>query len=479
MRVSRPVATRSSLIALACALGFSSTVVMPSEAAATPGASGRPVAAQCLPHAAPAAPTVAAGARRSVPASHDLLAERATTLLTAPAVDTGLSPAPPATMSSGPSARAGLTPPADDAAPDEAAPDEDTGLPEADDVPPGLERGVLGVLGDATTGYTVVVDPSVVRLSDVRAQLVEGLDPASAAAVTVERSCRSVKSLAAAWLTLTAGDWHPKADTTSYSLEIDSATEKILVSVDPAGLDPSVLRALERVDPTVVEVQQGAVARTAGRLADPTTGGHRGGAGVGIAKNDYPTCSTGFTVIKKSDGKRASVTAAHCGDNGMPWWSGPYWYGKTAGMKDYPARDQARIEGSTYRSSIWTDGEDKVSNRRILNRQVVGARDPVIGSTVCASGKTSRSVCGITVERLDATICTAGDCTAGLIQGRKNGAVIVREGDSGAPVYQPRVGTARATIAGMVIASSNGGKTIYAERWSTISSHLGVRIATS
>lgn len=339
-------------------------------------------------------------------------------------------------------------------------------------LPYGLIQGVVGVLGSVDTGFKVVVDAAVFDEKRFRLLLETHLPPGSSGEVEVEHSCRSSIELALAWKRLGARDWHPEAKTTTFVTDLDPTFEQILVAMNPLTTRASVLRAALDVDRDVVRVEPSPSAR-ASRLNDSPTGGHWGGARIASAAE---ICSAGFSVVRRSNRTRASVTAGHCGPNGMRWRSGSHFYGIGAGRHSYPDYDQQLLVGSAYGPRIWTDGGDTEDVR-----VVKGANDAAVGQRICASGSFTRSVCGIRVDSLSARYCDADGCTTYVLRGSRSGSVVVRTGDSGGPVYS-KPGSNTAIIRGMIFAGtgcySSGCRTIFAERYESIAGHLGVRVLT-
>lgn len=337
-------------------------------------------------------------------------------------------------------------------------------------LPYGLSQGVVGVLGSPTTGYKVVVDDSVVDNKKYQAAVSKNVPAAGMKMVGVERSCRSARSIADAWNEIGARSWTDAAKTT-YTADLDPASEQIVVEYDKATTSPESAAALQSLDG--VRAVAGSAARLS-RMNDTPKGGHWGGARItSVSKN----CTAGFSVVRRSDGKRGSVTAGHCGGVGTAWRSGTNYYGGTTVRTNYPDYDQALITGSAYGSKIWTDG----AGDSVDTRTVKSAGDPAVGSVVCQSGSFSLSLCGITVRSLSAKYCDTDGCTTYVIRATRGGAVAIIGGDSGGPVYSRPTSTT-AAIRGMTFAGSGCSAsrctTLYAERYKSISGHLGVNAIT-
>ncbi|TCM47627.1 hypothetical protein EV648_10417 [Kribbella sp. VKM Ac-2568] len=337
-------------------------------------------------------------------------------------------------------------------------------------LPYGLSQGIVGVLGTTATGYKVVVDDSVVDEKRYQAAVAKNVPAAGMKMLKVERSCRSARSIAAAWNEVGGRAWTDAAKTT-YTVDLDPASEDIVVEYDKATTTPASLAALQAMDG--VQVVAGGAARLT-RLNDTPTGGHWGGARITSALKN---CTAGFSVIRRSTGQRGSVTAGHCGGVGTIWHSGSNYYGTTTIRTNYPDYDQSLVTGSSYGAKIWTDGPgDSVDIRTVK-----GGGDPAIGTVVCQSGSYSTSLCGITVQSLSASYCDTDGCTTYVIRATRGGSVAIIGGDSGGPVYT-RPSSTGATIRGITFAGSGCSAsrctTLYAERYASISGHLGVSAIT-
>ena len=219
---------------------------------------------------------------------------------------------------------------------------------------------------------------------------------------------------------------------------------------------------------TVRRTTRRRLARTS-RLSDTPKGGHWGGARItSVLKN----CSAGFSVVRRSDRQRGSVTAGQCGGPGTVWKSRAN-YGTTAVRTDYPDYDQSLLPGSSYGPKIWTDGPGDTANART----VTGGGDPGVGTVDCQSGSFSTSLCGITVKSRSAKYCDSEGCTTYVIRATRGGQIAIIGGDSGGPVYT-RSGSTTATIRGITFAgggcASSRCTTLYAERYASIAGHLGI-----
>jgi hypothetical protein len=142
--------------------------------------------------------------------------------------------------------------------------------------------------------------------------------------------------------------------------------------------------------------------------------------------------------------------------------------GSVVQRASYPTFDMELIGGSSYGSYIYTGGTNSSTGKHVAS-----AGDPIVGvSGYCFSGQTSGEVCGERVDSVDATVCTSGGCTPHMIQFAGTAPL---HGDSGAPFYWQ---DSSSVYARGLIADSDFAGTGWAEKWSRISSTLGVTIVT-
>ncbi|GAA0908195.1 hypothetical protein [Virgisporangium aurantiacum] len=341
-----------------------------------------------------------------------------------------------------------------------------------------LEKGLIGTTFDhVKQAIVVVVDPKRIQVPALQSQLTTSaataataLGAAKAPAVRVQAGCHSATDLLAAWSVLTGRSWHPDAARARLGGYLDPATSTFQIGVDkryPAVADALTKALGARVSLTVTDAVR------YGRLDDGRP--HDGGAGIGLNGGNF--CTSAFTVRRNSDGRRGATTAGHCFENNQNVTSGPNAYGTTAGKANYPAFDMISIlsTAETYRNMIHTDPCCPV------RRTVTGRANPTQGMTgVCVSGMVSRARCGMTILTVTGGfICDIDGCTYGLMEGRRaDGGIVVRPGDSGAPVYT-RPGAETATARGLFIGSNDGGVTMSAELISNVESHLGVTVLTA
>ena len=345
-----------------------------------------------------------------------------------------------------------------------------TGRPKSG-LPYGLSQGVIGVVGSASTGYKVVVDSAKLDAEKYQSAIARNVPAAGKQLVRIEHSCRSAQSIADAWNTVGARSWSGDAARTTFAADLDPASEDIVVEYDQASTSPTSLQGLRGL--SGVQLVASSLARTS-RLSDTPKGGHWGGARITSALKN---CTAGFSVVRRSNGQRGSVTAGHCGGPGTVWKSGTNYYGTTTVRTNYPDYDQSLVTGSSYGPKIWTDGPGDAAN----TRTVTGGADPGVGTVVCQSGSFSTSLCGITVRSTSAKYCDTDGCTTYVIRATRGGQIAIIGGDSGGPVYT-RPGSSTATIRGITFAgagcASSRCTTLYAERYASIAGHLGIYALT-
>lgn len=331
-----------------------------------------------------------------------------------------------------------------------------------------LERGLIGTAIDySTQSLVVVVDEAKVDLTAAGRKMA-----AAVPGVThrLQAGCASAAKLVAAEKVLYNRSWHPDAAKAAFSYHLDPADSTYHVTLDPS--DGALADALKRQLGELVTVESGAVKRL-DRLNDTAT--HWGGAGIGLGGD--PTCTSAFSVVR-SNGVRASLTAAHCffGWSSYSSYSGSSYYGTVGPIPNYPLYDMVLLTGSTYTNGLWVD-PCCPSLRRVTSSWDVG-----VGSVICTSGMSMRALCGHTVRNTNATVCQPAGCTPGTIMfNRKPGyCCSVLPGDSGGPLYT-RSGTENAAVHGMIIAGdcgSSGCANGYAEKLVSITGFLSVSVLT-
>lgn len=342
---------------------------------------------------------------------------------------------------------------------------------EKDRISEQLRRGLIGVVADPVTRtVTAVTTPEFAGADGLKGRL-------SAVAAThgvkadVVTGCHSAAALIEAEEILIGRSWHAGAGQAAFSFSLSGTDSRFHVSFDERFPEAAEALRARLGDRAVVTL--GATGRT-GRLDDGRP--HFGGAGIreGYGSMYSNTCTSAFSIRRYADGRNGSVTAGHCFYNGEYVYSGPKYYGYTFGRSGFPTYDMIGItSGSeTYDNVIHVDPCCP------SQRYVVGRHYARVGDYVCFSGMVTRSRCSIRVTSINGTFCDQFGCTTGLIEGIRGGEVIVRAGDSGAPIYI-RVGSNSAVITGMLIAGAGGGTIAYGEHIAVIESHLNVTLLTS
>ena len=261
--------------------------------------------------------------------------------------------------------------------------------------------------------------------------------------------------------------WSPAAKHYNYASWLDLETGKLVLKTNAPR---SVTAPLSKGYAGVIEQRDEAVRDSFSRRADVPS--FWGGSSI---KDGSGVCTSGFPVQK--NGQRFLTTAGHCfavGANvtttdgnlslGSVVQRGPFFP-----LNIFPNFDMELIGGASYGSSIFVGGTNSSSGKHIN-----GAGDPVVGFTnYCRSGQTSGEQCGETVQSVDAQVCTQTGCKSPVISYT---GPVSQPGDSGAPFYVYSVDGTNVFIRGMNIAV--GGSTSFAEKWSRISSNLGVSIVT-
>lgn len=331
-------------------------------------------------------------------------------------------------------------------------------------LPSGLAQGILGVVGDATTGFKVVVDPNVTSLEAVERRLNPRIAPDLHQWVEVIPSCNSSQALSQAWRTTTLDA--SILEDGGAGRYFDVATEQIVIEGLPAEAREIIA---QRRGAEHVRFDELDPASRASRVDDssPYKGGLR------IKNATYGSCSGGFTVIRNGTSTRAMVTAGHCSPNGITWRNGPANdpVGVSAARSNYPDYDQMLLVNQSYSPKIFTNGNDTIDQRTVTN-----AADPAVGQGICSTGSFSHSMCGWTVRSVSAEYCDDAGCTTHVIRANKSDGSHLQGGDSGSPVYT-RPASNAANIRGIVIAgttSGTGNRVFWAERYLSIAGHLEV-----
>jgi hypothetical protein len=262
-------------------------------------------------------------------------------------------------------------------------------------------------------------------------------------------------------------EFSPEAAKFSYSSHLDLQTGRVVLQTDaPASVTERPLKE----HPDEIDLRDGKPVQDLFHRRDDIAP-FWGGASI---RSGGATCSTGFTVRKPS-GARFTTTAAHCyavgatvrtptstlvGSVTQRGTLGSIWF--------WDNRDVELIGGQSYAPRVYTGGIFSTSSKAVM-----GATDPVAGVTgYCSSGQTSGEQCNQTVQSTNAIVCTQTGCKWPVISYTGGPA---QPGDSGGSFYIPSA-PGQVFARGAVIAGD--GTTSYAEKWSRISSSMGVSIAT-
>lgn len=349
-----------------------------------------------------------------------------------------------------------------------------------------LKSGLIGYTADYTNHTMVaVVTPEYANAAGLDAALTTARDTVAltqpdAPGVRVQAGCFSAAQLIDADSLLRQRAWHPEAAKASFAYSLRAEDSRFHVTFDDRY--PAAARALIGVLGDRVAVELGPVGRT-GRLNDGEP--HYGGSGIRKGYNaslSSNQCTSGFTVKRKSDGRRGVTTAGHCFSNGDAIYSSTEFTGTLWGEgtvdNPYPAYDAAGVLSSneTYANIIHVEPCSPCI-RTVIGKSSVGG-----GSTICLSGMVTTAICSVLVTSTAGTICDSGGCTPNLIEGWRNGDIVVRGGDSGGPAYI-RSGTSNATAVGTIVGGASGrsgsSAYVYIEPIGAVEEALQVTLATS
>jgi hypothetical protein len=351
-----------------------------------------------------------------------------------------------------------------------------------------LARGLVGqVLDDEPRSAVVVVDPAMVdrqalqRRLDAAAHDVqqEADRPAPALRVRVRPACHSARELVEADQVITARDWHPQAREVTFVSYLDASTSAFHVTF--WRKDAAVAEALKDTLGDRVAVDFGSPMPFVGRNDDNSP--HYGGSRVSLFDGfNVPSCTAGFTVVFDEDGRRGSVTAGHCVENGDTLLSGSHIYGTVEGKNFFPTFDMARINDvpdQTFANVIYTDPGSPIT------RFVTGSSQPFQGQLLCVSGQQTKAKCQLQVVDFTGMLCfPPAGCATDLMRARRAGTVVGRKGDSGGPVYTQGPNNT-ALINGMIvggteiISAPDGAQMILAETIQNVEIGLDAHVATS
>jgi hypothetical protein len=357
------------------------------------------------------------------------------------------------------------------------------GLSDTDTMDTKLQHGFIGFATDhATHTLVAVVTPEYKGAKALSSALEDARDAVASGdtGVRVQAGCFSAGELIDAEYVLRQRDWHPDAALASYAFALHADDSRFHVTFDeryPAAAD-----ALAKVlgDRAVIEL--GSVAR-AGRLNDGEP--HYGGSGVRKGSNSSLSsnqCTSGFTVKRKSDGRRGETTAGHCFSNGDAIYSANQFAGTLWGEgtvdNPYPSIDVAGIlsTSETYANIIHVEPCSPCI-RTVISKGATGT-----GSAICLSGMVTTAICSVIVLSTEAALCDAAGCTFALVEASRNGDTVVRAGDSGGPAYI-RSGSSSAIAIGTIVGGAGGRSSsstvVYVEPISILEEALNVSVAFS
>ncbi|GGP78320.1 hypothetical protein [Saccharothrix coeruleofusca] len=297
--------------------------------------------------------------------------------------------------------------------------------------------------------------------------------------VTTAKStvCLATETARDAYQALLDRSWGAGAQKVGYAFSPDGGGTRVRVMLD-ASADPAAADRLQRALGEVVVVERtGLTAFSGSRTNDASP--HYGGAAVGFSS--IPTCTTGFSV-RFPDGTRGSVTASHCFNSDEALLSGSQFYGVVRQIEGFPSFDVVAVDNAgtaeTYTNVLHVDPCCPSA------RSVIGDADPVKNAKVCASGRVTLAKCNINVDETATSFCPPEfpGCVPDVMQLSKtvggSKVVIGAKGDSGGVVYT-QSGATGAVVNGMVIGGSADGKTVFAEKVSNITAHVGATVLTT
>jgi hypothetical protein len=321
-------------------------------------------------------------------------------------------------------------------------------------------KSALGAYYDAARGEQVVVTGAGTSVSEAAVERAVG------APARVEHRRISATTVKSIQDQVARRAFSAKAKNYNYASYLDLKTGKVVLTTNAPA---SVTAGLTKQFPGLIEQRNEAVSDNFSRRAD--TSPFWGGSSI---KSGGAVCSSGFVVQK--GGVRYLATAGHCFGvgAGVLTTDGNLSVGSVVQRGPFlpwpfQSFDMELIGGKSYGSSIFVGGTNSSTGRHVN-----GAADPVVGFTgYCRSGQTSGEQCGQTVTSVNAQVCTQTGCKSPVIA---YSGPVSQPGDSGAPFYVYSVDGQHVHIRGMNVAS--GGSTSYAEKWSRISSNLGVSIVT-
>lgn len=221
----------------------------------------------------------------------------------------------------------------------------------------------------------------------------------------------------------------------------------------------------------------------ASRFAD--TSPFKGAAAIDFENwgDPYYDCSSGFTVVNGS-GRRALVTAAHCGpvNTNVRTPDTNSLVGRTeqkncGPQPNYDNTDLQLIAGQSYSNRIYVGGQ--TGSAAIVE----SAGNPAIGNTYNISGAASYEHGNEKVTQLSgqwwASICGSTFWVLNLIVYSRSTSCDLVSGDSGGPIYfKWNTTPPTVSIRGINVAQDLTGPNCYAVKYTTIRDVLGYSVYT-
>ncbi|GGY01413.1 S1 family peptidase [Streptomyces minutiscleroticus] len=204
-----------------------------------------------------------------------------------------------------------------------------------------------------------------------------------------------------------------RSDVAGTAWAVDSATNRVVVTVDSTVSDAEIARIKKDAGADAGALT---IKHTPGKFTKLISGGDA------IYASSW-RCSLGFNVQDNS-GNYYFLTAGHCTDGAGTWWSNSSHtttLGTTSGSS-FPTNDYGIVRYTN--SSVAKDGT-------VGSQDITSAATPSVGTTVYRRGSTTGTHSG-RVTALNATVnYGGGDIVYGMIQTT----VCAEPGDSGGPLY--------------------------------------------
>lgn len=336
-----------------------------------------------------------------------------------------------------------------------------------------LRQGLIGVgLDKVSQEVVVVTDPKVADVEEVEEEIVEETS-GEAIDVRAGESCRSSKTLLAAWDVLDEKNWMSNLDSLEIGYGLNPDTSQWDVSLPPSK--KAVGERLKQILGGAVNIEYEEMMLAAGsRLED--TPPYYGGAGLGSDYRPGLVCTSMATVVLPS-GERGSVTAGHCYRNQDKVFSNGVRMGMAQGRTDYPNKDMVRIHpsnGATFAKKVWITPDE------LGSAYVAGSSNLSSGLYHCSSGAVTLRVCGLYVNSMNFSFCTKDfwgqqGCRTNLTRSVPEWPSlipIIQNGDSGGPLYTheyPRI-----HVRGMIVGGPESGARLWSAKIADIKNHLSV-----